>query len=124
MKFKFCKDAGFPLFFVVFFCGENLSFSFIFPQFDWEDNGVPIRQGIHIEWQRTGDNGDAGEMIFAWSDTRTSDREVYAQKFNSNGEKQWGENGVLVVLTRREHHFRDPGGLGAGGSLGAAGQTP
>jgi hypothetical protein len=38
-----------------------------------------------------------GEMIFAWSDTRTSDREVYAQKFNSNGDKLWGQDDVLVV---------------------------
>ena len=43
----------------IFFC-----FSFVFSQFDWNDNGVPIRQGIHIEWQRTGDNGNENEMIF------------------------------------------------------------
>ena len=35
-------------------------------QFDWIDNGAPIRQGEHIEWQRTADNGANGEVIFAW----------------------------------------------------------
>ncbi len=24
----------------------------------WEENGVPIRQGVHIEWQRTVCPGD------------------------------------------------------------------
>ena len=32
-----------------------LLFSFVFTQYDWDDNGVSVRQGIHIEWQRTGD---------------------------------------------------------------------
>ena len=63
----------------VFFC-----FSFIFPQFDWDDNGVPVRQGIHIEWQRTGANGNPGEMIFAWSDTRFGGRDNYAKKIENN----------------------------------------
>ena len=61
-------------------------FGFLFSQqFMWDSNGVALRQGVHIEWQKTGDIGNAGEMIFAWSDTRTSDREVYAQKFDSSG---------------------------------------
>ena len=66
-------------------------------QFIWEDNGVALRQGVHIEWQKTGDIGNVGEMIFAWSDTRTSDREIYAQKFDHLGQKLWGENGITVV---------------------------
>jgi len=66
-------------------------------QFLWEDNGSALRQGVHIEWQKTGDIGNAGEMIFAWSDTRSSDREIYAQKFNSSGEKLWGEDGTLIA---------------------------
>ena len=41
MKFKF-------LFFTIV--------GFLFSQYDWQDNGVSVRQGIHIEWQRTGDN--------------------------------------------------------------------
>ena len=71
--------------------------SFVYCQFDWDDNGVPVRQGVHIEWQRTGDDGLDGQMIFAWSDTRSSDREVYAQKFDSNGNKRWGDDCIIVV---------------------------
>ena len=49
-------------------------------QFDWIGNGAPIRQGQHIEWQRTAGDGEPGEIIFAWSDTRDSMRDVYVQK--------------------------------------------
>ncbi|MAP62004.1 MAG: hypothetical protein CMF82_03535, partial [Candidatus Marinimicrobia bacterium] len=66
-------------------------------QFGWVDNGEALRQGVHIEWQKTGDIGNNGEMIFAWSDTRSSDREVYAQKFDSAGNKLWGDEGIIVV---------------------------
>ena len=72
----------------------NILFSLLFfwfaysQSFRWDDNGVALRQGVHIEWQNTGDIGNEGEMIFAWSDTRTSDREVYAQKFDSSGNKK------------------------------------
>ena len=76
----------------------SLIFSIAFSQqFSWTDNGLALRQGVHIEWQKTGDIGNNNEMIFAWSDTRTSDREIYAQKFNSFGQKLWGDDGVLVV---------------------------
>ena len=67
-------------------------------QFDWEQNGLPIRQGVHIEWQRTGDNGNDDEMIYAWSDTRSGGRDVYIQKVNSNGELLWGSEGSPVVV--------------------------
>ena len=57
-----------------------LLISTVFSQFDWIDGGAPIRQGQHIEWQRTAGSGDSGEIIFAWSDTRDSMRDVYVQK--------------------------------------------
>ena len=71
--------------------------SILFSQYDWNDNGVAIRQGVHIEWQRTADMDD--NLIFAWSDTRQGGRDVYAQKVNNQGEKSWNENGLVVVET-------------------------
>ena len=37
------------------------------------------------------------ELIFAWSDTRQGGRDIYAQMVTDQGEKEWGENGLLVV---------------------------
>ena len=63
----------------------------------WEANGVPIRQGVHIEWQRTVCPGDNGSAIFVWSDTRNGSRNVFAQKVNSNGNFLWGTDGAAVI---------------------------
>ncbi len=72
--------------------------SFVFAQFDWQDNGLPVRQGNHIEWLRTADKGNEGEIIFAWSDTRSGGRDIYVKKIDQNGDEVWGDtNGILVV---------------------------
>ena len=67
-----------------------LNVSLVFNQFLWEDGGIPVRQGDHIEWQRTGDNGNSNEMIFAWSDTRFGGRDIYAKKIDSEGNPLFG----------------------------------
>ena len=75
----------------------TLCVSAVMAQFDWQENGVPVRQGVHIEWQRTGDVGNNGEMIFVWSDTRNGGRDVYAQKVDSDGNSLWDVDGTVVV---------------------------
>ncbi len=62
----------------------------------WASDGVPVRQGYHIEWQKTTCPGDAGELIVAWSDTRNQLRDLYAQKLDDEGNVLWTENGLLV----------------------------
>ena len=74
------------------------SLTFLMSQYDWENNGVPVRQGVHIEWQRTGDSGNTDEMIYAWSDTRSGGRDIYVQKINSNGDLLWGSEGTPIVI--------------------------
>ena len=74
-----------------------LCISMIFTQFNWNENGIPIRQGYHIEWQRTADVGNNGEVIFAWSDTRIGDRDVYAKKIDAAGNDLWGSEGIAVI---------------------------
>ena len=60
----------------------SIIFSFLLSQFDWIDDGLPVRQGGHIEWQRSGAVGNSGEMIYVWSDTRYGIRDIFAQKIN------------------------------------------
>ena len=74
-----------------------LIFSVLTAQFNWQENGVSLRQGAHIEWQRTGTVGENGEVILVWSDTRNGDRNVYAQKVDDSGQNLWGDGGVAVV---------------------------
>jgi hypothetical protein len=74
-----------------------LLFSFNFAQFNWQNDGAPVRQGLHIEWQRTGDANSDGSMIYAWSDCRNGVRDVIAQKVDINGNTEWGDYGVVAV---------------------------
>ena len=76
----------------------GLVISFSFSQFDWQDDGLPIRQGGHIEWQRGGSVGNDGEMIYVWSDTRYGVRDIFAQKIDVNGNDLWQEDGQAVVI--------------------------
>ena len=78
---------------LVLIAGVTLGFA----QFSWQDGGLPIRQGVHIEWQRTGDVSEDGSMIIAWSDTRNAIRDIYAQKIDSDGNYLWGEGGAVVA---------------------------
>jgi len=66
-------------------------------QFDWQDDGAPIRQGLHIEWQRTGDANADGSMIYAWSDCRNGVRDIIVQKVDVNGNNLWGDHGIVAV---------------------------
>lgn len=63
----------------------------------WESNGIPIRQGVHIEWQKTVCPGENGTAIFVWSDTRFGARNVFAQKIDTNGSLLWGDEGAAVT---------------------------
>jgi hypothetical protein len=67
-------------------------------EFQWIENGVSVRQGVHIEWQRSGDVGNSGEMIFGWSDTRTGDRDIYVQKIDTSGANLWGDTGIRATI--------------------------
>jgi hypothetical protein len=63
----------------------------------WDSNGVMVRQGYHIEWQRVGVRGADGQILYAWSDTRTGDRDVYVQKLSATGQVVWQAGGLPIV---------------------------
>lgn len=54
-------------------------------------NAVPIRQGVNIEWFRTGTETNDGCVIYVWSDTKLGARDLYAQKVDAMGNSVWGD---------------------------------
>ena len=68
----------------------------LFSQIQWQTDGIPVRQGVNIEWFRSGIALDDGSVVYVWSDTRRSERDVWAQKVDSDGNLEWGEEAILV----------------------------
>jgi hypothetical protein len=63
----------------------------------WDPDGLRVRQGHHIEWQRSCFRRADGSMLVVWSDCRTGDRDVYGQLVSPNGTSQWADDGLSVV---------------------------
>ncbi|MFQ6613351.1 MAG: T9SS type A sorting domain-containing protein [Fidelibacterota bacterium] len=80
-------------------------------------NGVPIRQGIAVEWQRTICPGENGSLIVIWSDTRFGSRNIFAQKIHPDGTLSWTDEGIAV--TRLPGRQEDPVAIedGQGGAF-------
>jgi hypothetical protein len=64
--------------------------------FSWEDNGIPIRLGVNIEWFRSATRSTDDKIVYAWSDTRLGERDIYVQKVDENGNFLWGTDGITV----------------------------
>lgn len=57
---------------------------------EWQ-NATPIRQGVNIEWFRTGTETADNCAIYVWSDTKLGARDLYAQKVDASGNMVWGQ---------------------------------
>ncbi|NQV37550.1 MAG: T9SS type A sorting domain-containing protein [Candidatus Marinimicrobia bacterium] len=62
-----------------------------------QSEGVAIRQGVHIEWQRTVCPGANDDMIVFWSETRDGNRDIYAQKIGIDGTMMWSDGGKPIT---------------------------
>ncbi len=70
----------------------------------WND-AVPIRQGVNIEWFRTGIDTPDGGAVYVWSDTKLGERDLYAQKVDANGNMAWGDP---VLIDGKPDRQEDP----------------
>ena len=73
-----------------------VSFSIVQAQFLWEDDGIPLRQGYHIQWSAESACNSLGETCIVWIDARMGESNIYAQKFDTEGSPMWEEGGVMV----------------------------
>jgi len=70
----------------------------------WEEV-VPIRQGVNIEWFRTGTATADGGAIYVWSDTKLGERDLWAQKVDASGNLLWNEP---VLIDGKPDRQEDP----------------
>ena len=72
-----------------------------FAQVQWQENGVPVRQGDNIVWNQTSVACEDNTFVSIWTDTRNGVSGVYAQKIDENGNSLWGENGIEIYNPER-----------------------
>lgn len=70
----------------------------------WNEE-VAIRQGVNIEWFRTGIDTHDGCAIYVWSDTKLGERDLWAQKVDAQGNLVWGEP---VLIDGKPDRQEDP----------------
>lgn len=73
-----------------------LTTQILYGQTVWQNDGIPVRQGVNIEWYRSGASLEDGSVVYVWSDTRLGDRDVWAQRVDVNGNLLWGANAIMV----------------------------
>ncbi len=66
-------------------------------------DGMAVRQGHQIEWQRASYRNSDGYVLMVWSDTRTGDRDVYGQLLSPDGTQMWDSTGKPLA---RLYQFR------------------
>jgi hypothetical protein len=60
--------------------------------------GRPIRQGLHIEWQRNNYRRADGSTLVVWSDTRFASRDIFAQLISPTGQQMWDSTGQRIIV--------------------------
>ncbi len=69
-----------------------------------DDSDIAVRQGAHIGFYGASAQDDDGNTCVLWSDARDGIRGLFVQKYNSEGEPQWGEDG-FPIFTGTGHDF-------------------
>ncbi|RPH93740.1 T9SS C-terminal target domain-containing protein [candidate division KSB1 bacterium] len=73
----------------------------------WGPDGIVIRQGLHIEWQRAAYRRADGYVLIMWSDTRGGDRDIYGQLLSPNGVQMWESGGIPIVTAYQRQEDPD-----------------
>ncbi len=75
-------------------------------QYFWAEDGIPIRQGLHLGWNGAMQPLGEDVAMFYNDCRRDGTRDVWAEKLTAEGDRLWGEQGLLV--TPHESEQRSP----------------
>ncbi|MHA1299088.1 MAG: hypothetical protein ACTSO9_06545 [Candidatus Helarchaeota archaeon] len=62
----------------------------------WENNGSLVCNSDGDQKEPQTVSVSEGEIIITWEDKRNTNSDIFAQKLNSTGKGQWGNNGTVV----------------------------
>jgi hypothetical protein len=81
----------------------------------WGEDGVPVADGPATQdWPVMASDGQGGAII-AWEQPAASD--IYAQRIDSEGQKLWGEEGIVVCTAPDYQGWLDITEDGQGGAI-------
>ena len=74
----------------------------------WTSNGVAVCTATDDQSFPAAVGDGSGGVIVAWSDERSANYDIYAQKIDSSGNAKWGINGVPLCAGQSSSTFRIP----------------
>lgn len=84
---------------------------------DWIDEGTAVcTAGSHQENPRIVSDG-AGGAIITWDDERNGSGDIYAQRIDANGNRQWLANGVAICTQASSQYVPQIVSDGSGGAI-------
>lgn len=83
----------------------------------WRTNGVGISTAPGWQQYPTSLSDGEGGAIIAWSDYRSSNYDLYAQRINVSGEVLWTTDGVAISTTTNAQMLASITSDGAGGAI-------
>jgi hypothetical protein len=82
----------------------------------WIPNGVPVCTAAGDQSNSRAASDNAGGAIIVWADSRSGNQDIYAQRLNASGVRQWAANGVPVCTAANGQTSPDVVADGAGGA--------
>lgn len=83
----------------------------------WTSNGVTVYAGAGGQVEPTIVSDENGGAIVVWTDDRSGNNDLYAQRVNSAGSSLWTGSGVIVCSAIGAQRFQTLNSDGAGGAL-------
>ena len=77
----------------------------VLAQYYWAEDGVPVRQGLHLGWNGAAVASGSDIVTFYYDSRRDGMRDIWGQRFAASGEKLWGNEGVLAAGNISEQRF-------------------
>ncbi len=77
----------------------------LWAQFYWANDGVAVRQGLHLGWNGTAVVSGNEVTAFYYDCRRDGMRDIWGQRFNASGAKVWGNNGLMTAGDISEQRF-------------------